>query len=235
MKKTITITVILAVAMAFCLALASPPAAEACDKCPESCCKDCVTKQWAKNNLRNEKKATSIPIWQITQDGTAKSVKWVDYGDNPRFAIYDTNGDSTADPVTWVDDAVLDKETGLVWERSPDTTMRDWYSAKSQCYRSKLANRKGCRLPTVEELASLVDDTQTYPALPLGHPFNVQSGIYWSSTTYASYATIPLPPSAWHVGFSNGGVNVDGKSNGYYVWCVRGGQGHDAYGIDLVN
>jgi hypothetical protein len=53
-----------------------------------------------------------IPNWQITTDGTATSVTWVDYTPNLRFAIYDNN---TPDNDT--DDLVLDRETGLVWVR----------------------------------------------------------------------------------------------------------------------
>jgi hypothetical protein len=122
-------------------------------------------------------------------------------------------------------EAVLDKETGLVWEQSPDTTARAWTSAIYHCYTREVANRKGWRLPTIEELASLVDNDNSNPALPTGHPFsNVQSAYYWSSTTLAS-----SPSSAWRAYFSNGYVGGYAKGYDHYMWCVRGGHGHDAY------
>ena len=121
--------------------------------------------------------------------------------------------------------AVLDKETGLVWEWSPSTTTRTWASAIFYCYPKNVGNRKGWRLPTVEELASLVDPTQSNPALPSGHPFsNVQSSYYWSATTFASSTT-----SAWTLSFGSGNLNGAVKTTAHYVWCVRGGHGYDAY------
>ena len=116
---------------------------------------------------------------------------------------------------------VLDKETGLVWEKSPDTTQRTWAPAVSYCYNKVVGGRKGWRLPTVAELASLVDTTQSNPALPSGHPFqNVQSDYYWSSTVYAGD-----PGFAWLVTMSSGFVSSSSKSYfSYYVWAVRGGQ-----------
>ena len=123
------------------------------------------------------------------------------------------------------DAAVLDKETGLVWEKSPDTTARAWATAILYAYTKNVGGRKGWRLPTVEELASLVDPTQMNPALPSGHPFiNVQSDVYWSSTTSVSDTSY-----AWYVLFDDGDVNGNDKSHYAYVWCVRGGHGYDAY------
>ena len=72
-------------------------------------------------------------------------------------------------------------------------------------------NRKGWRLPTVEELASLV-------YLPSGHPFiNVQSGAYWSSTTYEAYSGDAFGVYVGYGRFSSH------RSYRYYVWPVRGG------------
>ena len=122
-------------------------------------------------------------------------------------------------------EAILDWETGLVWEKSPDTTMRTWVHAIDYAYQKTVGGRKGWRLPTVEELASLVDPTQNYLALPSVHPFtNVQSDYYWSATTSA-YDT----SKAWAVSFGYGGVDYGLKSDDIvYVWCVRGGHGYDA-------
>ena len=134
------------------------------------------------------------------------------------------------------DAAVLDKETGLVWEQSPDTGERTWVNALAHCYTREVGGRRGdrgdliiggrrlgWRLPTIEELASLIDPTQSNPALPSGHPFsNVQSSLYWSATSNASSTS-----NAWGVYLSGSGVTNDGKTVALHVWCVRGGQGID--------
>jgi hypothetical protein len=110
-------------------------------------------------------------------------------------------------------EAVLDRETELVWERSPDTTTRIWTDACTHCYQREVANRKGWRLPTIEELASLVDNDNSSQALPTGHPFiNVQSYYYWSSTTDAGSTGY-----AWHVHFGSGYVSNGFKTPNNYV------------------
>ncbi len=122
--------------------------------------------------------------------------------------------------------AVLDKETGLVWEQSPDgTNTYTWENAQLHCNQLTTGGRGGWRLPTVQELDSLVDPTQATPSLPSGHPFNnVQSFGYWSATTLAS-STI----NAWGVNFNFGSVGIPytKSSSNVYVWCVRGGHGVD--------
>ncbi|MGH2524303.1 MAG: DUF1566 domain-containing protein, partial [Anaerolineales bacterium] len=122
------------------------------------------------------------------------------------------------------DAAVLDKETGLVWEQSPNTTARAWLDAQIFCNQRVVGGRKGWRLPVVQELASLVDSTQSSPALPAGHPFTiVQLSNYWSATTFADNTSL-----AWVVLLDDGDV-VDAfdKASNAFVWCVRGGQGVD--------
>jgi len=122
--------------------------------------------------------------------------------------------------------AVLDRETGLVWEHSPSACNPGiptcvWQSAQFHCNQLRVGNRQGWRLPTVQELASLVDPTVTAPSLPTGNPFmSVQLAGYWSATTFG-------PGGAWDVEFSSGGVSTIAKSTSLNVWCVRGGQGVD--------
>jgi len=115
--------------------------------------------------------------------------------------------------------AVLDKETGLVWERSTSAPTT-WVIAQNVCTQAATGGRLGWRLPTVDELASLVDLTQSNPALPSGHLFtSPNASYYWSSTTSA-YG----PDYAWGVHFGSGGVSYSDKYGNFYVRCVRGGQ-----------
>ncbi len=122
--------------------------------------------------------------------------------------------------------AVLDRETGLVWEKSPLATRHPWIStdqssesAIAQCTNRITGGRKGWRLPSVHELASLVDPANSNPSLPTGHPFsNVQSNIYWSATT-----RVGLLGAAWNINFNNGNAEVFTKTGTTFVWCVRGG------------
>ena len=66
---------------------------------------------------------------------------------------------------------------------------------------------------------SLLDLGTISPALPAGHPFmNFVEAFYWSSTTYASVLT-----QAWEIDFTNGDVDVNGKTDSVFVTAVRGG------------
>jgi len=120
--------------------------------------------------------------------------------------------------------AVFDRETGLVWEQSPDTTPQNWLNAQARCNTKTVGNRQGWRLPTLQERASLVDPTVRFgPTLPANPFTNVRASIYWSATTAAGN-----PAFAWFVSFDNGQVGNTSKSDAHFVWCVRGGQGVDA-------
>jgi hypothetical protein len=126
----------------------------------------------------------------------------------------------------WGNEAVLDRETGLVWQRSPSGTS-NWVGALRGCHDGAIGGRLGWRLPNIEELMSLADPSQTNPALPAGHPFRgiVFGGVgsnYWTS------ATDELDPTfAYGVNFTAAGASAVGPKNAadFFVWCVRGGSG----------
>jgi Protein of unknown function (DUF1566) len=122
------------------------------------------------------------------------------------------------------DEAVLDRETGLVWARTPLPTAIAWSSGASACVNATIGGRKGWRMPTIYELSTLVDTTQSSPALPSGHPFlNIITNLYsryWSSTvTGLNDVTV------WSLEMTFGTVHSEMNNYTYdYVWPVRGPQ-----------
>lgn len=125
--------------------------------------------------------------------------------------------------------AVRDNETGLVWERSPSTSPTNWIDGIRTCWLRQVGGRMGWHLPTIEELASLVDPTVPAPGpgLPTEHPFqNVQQNSYWSTTEDVR----PSSGQAWVVHFQLPGQTADiGTDGSGFVWCVRGGTNADKY------
>lgn len=124
------------------------------------------------------------------------------------------------------DEAVLDKETQLVWERSPDASTPLWDTAIFTCFGKDVGGRKGWRLPKIAELASLVDPTVSPgPTLPRGHPFVLDETVlkFWSATVVPS-----IPTEVFVVRFGDGFVDTDPKDVIARGWCVRGGQGVDS-------
>lgn len=91
--------------------------------------------------------------------------------------------------VAFQNKAVLDRDTRLVWQRSPSLEERKWVQASQGCRALDLGGQSGWRLPSLDELASLAgaDD-----ALASGHAFaNVaEQGYYWSATIHESGAHV---------------------------------------------
>jgi|GEM_PF-664649 len=113
---------------------------------------------------------------------------------------------------------VKDTYRGYVWQKSDDGVTRGWEGAKSYCYGLDLDNYSDWRLPTIEELQTIIDYTTYDPALST-EVIQGRSYIYWSSSTHAYD-----PYSAWAVDFYDGFVSwVDKIPSSILVRCVRGG------------
>lgn len=130
---------------------------------------------------------------------------------NQRFTVLNSFGG----------DAVLDKETQLVWAREP-FGVTIWLNALFLCGDASIGGRKGWRLPSLHELSSLLDPDQFNPALSTNHPFkNVSSSIHWTSTESRASAIAPL--TAWGVDVTQGQVHFAlDITDTHTTWCVRG-------------
>ena len=120
-------------------------------------------------------------------------------------------------------EAVLDRETQLIWERTPSPAETRWRNAGVLCALRSVGDQPGWRLPTFFELMTLVDparrDATSTPLLPVENPFTGIGGQgYWSSNTHATEAT-----KAYVVDFALGDVAADHKHTTHRLWCVRGG------------
>jgi len=110
------------------------------------------------------------------------------------------------------DGTITDIKTGLVWQKDTAPWTFTWEKAVKYC--GEMGD--GWRLPTIEELISIVDYSRIDPAIDSVF-FNAQSSYYWSSTANAGD-----PNYAWGVSFYFGYVDYYGKSGyDYYVRAVR--------------
>ena len=123
-------------------------------------------------------------------------------------------------------EAVLDKETGLVWARERATIAMTWAEADKYTGDLNIGNRMGWRLPSRDELSSLVDTSQTNPSLPLGWAtffgdLEDELDGYWTSTV------APPDYSAqghWNFQFHSAYSFVAPDGTYRLVLAVRGGQ-----------
>jgi len=122
----------------------------------------------------------------------------------------------------WSKEAVLDKETGLIWQLAPGPTAVTWEVCSTSCLTVIIGGRLGWRMPTIQELASLEDPTQTTaPYIPKGSPFNnIASDFIWSATFYAPTG-YPLLIHFYAIQDFISAASTDS----YICWCVRGGSG----------
>jgi hypothetical protein len=124
--------------------------------------------------------------------------------------------------------AVLDYETGLVWEKTPlNGSPTTWANAAAVCTSLQTGGRFGWRLPTANELLSLKDPSNFPDALPTGHPFTgTGNNPFWSSTT----DPLDNARARWisFVGLASNEQSALKTANTLAgAWCVRGGVGFD--------
>jgi hypothetical protein len=114
---------------------------------------------------------------------------------------------------------VLDKQTKLVWQRTPSTTTYSLANAKTACAAAGATlGGNGWRVPTIKELQTLIDYSQPYTtALIDGTAFpSTGQDNFWSSTPLSGSTSM-----AWYVSFLYGNAASDVVTTAFYVRCVR--------------
>jgi|GEM_PF-5512599 len=144
------------------------------------------------------------------------------------YTKLDANGNAlVASATSWA--MVKDNVTGLIWEnKTTDSSIHDasktynWADAQNvfiaQLNALNFGGHNDWRLPTREELRSIVKYSLSSPAITTEYFPNTKSNNYWSSSTGANSTSY-----AWNVYFLNGSDNNYNKSGSYYVRAVRGG------------
>lgn len=126
------------------------------------------------------------------------------------------------------DGTVRDKLSGLSWKRCSEgqsgtaceigvAGTYSWREANALAAGSDFGGAKGWRLPTIVELATLLEYQCTMPAINLTVFPATPAVNYWSATPYAGYAN-----GAWNINFNDGVHDNSSKNYRLYVRLVRG-------------
>ena len=123
---------------------------------------------------------------------------------------------------------VIDKNTGLEWQQEISNSTYSLDGSKTYCENLRLGNHDDWRLPTVNELFSIIDSGKYAPALDTNYFSNIptdQDSYFWTSQeihyaggTYPYYDNFD---GTWVVSTYNGKSGYRSNSE-YYVICVRG-------------
>jgi len=107
-------------------------------------------------------------------------------------------------------DVVIDRTSGLMWQKKPDGVERNWKDAKLYCQKLSLGGYSDWRLPNESVLMKMIKNKMMFAS-------SLRNNYYWSSTV--------SNPTSWatYVNFGYGDKGVAWKGSGMYVRCVRGG------------
>jgi len=117
-------------------------------------------------------------------------------------------------------DTITDHATGLMWQKSGSPNYMNYENAKAyieELNSRKFAGYSDWRLPTVDELKSLLTSEKMNGDLCIDPLFDKTQRYCWTSDTLAS-------GGAWFVYFFYGNVNWDNLYNVGYARAVRSGQ-----------
>jgi hypothetical protein len=166
-------------------------------------------------------------FWTATPFAAGATEAWI-----VSFAYSDPNRDALTtswyarcvrDPVvrgggryTLTTDTVSDAFTGLMWERIPSATERSDADAAAYCNAANIGTLDGWRLPTRNELLTVVDVTR-HPTAIDTTVFGIPAAVnfFWSSSLDAGSAR------PWFVAFREGGIAFSDAMALAGVRCVR--------------
>ncbi len=126
-------------------------------------------------------------------------------------------------------DEVQDNYTGLIWQRTGDSSgLITWDQAVTYC-NSLTIGGNTWRLPSVRELATLVDEAQVAPAINRTMFPNTKYGAHSNNWYWASHAQRNSTTAWWGLNFDDGftGFNVGATTTAWNYWtaayakCVR--------------
>jgi hypothetical protein len=124
--------------------------------------------------------------------------------------------------------AVLDRETGVVWQRTPRTVLfTPWNTSVEECALATTGGRKGWRAPTLSEAESLLDPAITGAnQLFAGNPFIVDPALVGTFFATSRSRTDTLGKLFRLDGQAAAIVKTDTTFN-FGIWCVRGTDGEN--------
>ncbi|MGE4319523.1 MAG: DUF1566 domain-containing protein [Deferribacterales bacterium] len=159
----------------------------------------------------------TIVTWILAQTGQTTSN--TDYDDG--YYLKGATADFVRSEPNTGEFIVTDNLNGLVWQdnAAAASTTADWAGALTVC--SNLASASyggysGWRLPSVDELVSIVDFGRNNPSVNSAF-INTGSFGYWTSSEF-----IENTDYASNISFANVIMGFANKTNGLYVRCVRG-------------
>jgi hypothetical protein len=110
---------------------------------------------------------------------------------------------------------VYDAKTKLTWQQAVPSSSHPWAEAMRYCKELDL-DGKGWRLPSVNELQTLVDETRFGPAIdPVAFP-STPVAYFWTSSNLAGF-----PNFGWTIYFAYGFANFFDVVQPHQVRCVR--------------
>ena len=112
---------------------------------------------------------------------------------------------------------VVDRVTGLIWQRNLPEKFYTFQAAERQCDNLALAGHRDWRLPSRIELVSLLDTTRIQPSIDMAAFPGTPIDWFWTSSLAADNPT----SAAWYVYFYFGYPKTDDMTNSFSVRCVR--------------
>ena len=164
----------------------------------------------AKHPLRSQPGTYSgDEIEQMVKAKGFRDSSWNPQGDFPNeYESKTLNGDKV----------VIDHASGLMWQQGGSPDYMPWSEAQAyvdELNRNRFAGFSDWRLPTIEELASLLEPTEQNGDLYIDPKFDAHQRWCWSSDKRSS-------GSAWYVVFNRGLVPAACATSSTFALCVPG-------------